>query len=37
MIQSQWNIKSLSLSLYIVANIHKQGLTYKNNMKEMTE
>lgn len=37
MIQSQWNIKSLSLSLYIVVYIHKQGLTYKNNMKEMNE
>lgn len=37
MIQSHWNIKSLSLSLYIVANIHKRDLTYKNNIKEMSK
>lgn len=34
MIQSHWNINSLQLSLYIVGNIHKQDLTYKNRMKK---
>lgn len=37
MIQSHWNIKSLSLSLYIVVNIHKRDLTYKKNIKEMSK
>lgn len=37
MIQSHWNIKSLQLSLYIMGNIHKQDLTYKNNVKKKNE